>query len=109
MSVTFSIGNRVSTNLDDQWINISNQNAADLLVWLGLPVEHLVGELPARELAALCRRRLWPEPRNLDPEVPDQISNRFYCFGRPNGYLRQRTAELLHLAELAGDGLISWG
>ena len=78
-------------------------------VWLGLPVEHLVGELPARELAALCRRRLWPEPRNLDPEVPDQISNRFYCFGRPNGYLRQRTAELLHLAELAGDGLISWG
>src|SRR5262249_57708307 len=29
-------------------------------------------------------------------------------FGRPIGYLRQRTAELLRLAELAGDGLISW-
>jgi len=51
---------------------------------------------------------LWPEPRNVDPEVPAEFSGRFYSFGRPIGYLRQRTAELLHLAELAGDGLISW-
>jgi hypothetical protein len=48
-----------------QWINLSNQNAADFLAWLGLPTRDLVGELPGRELAALCRRRLWPEPGNL--------------------------------------------
>jgi hypothetical protein len=108
MSVTFSIGSRVGTNLDDQWINLANQNAADLLLWLGLPAEYLVGEVPARELAVRCRRRLWPEPRNVDPEIAPEFSGRFYSFGRPIGYLRQRTAELLHLAELAGDGVISW-
>jgi hypothetical protein len=37
------------------------------------------------------------------------VSDRFYSFGRPIGYLRQRTGELLYLAELAGDGVISWG
>jgi hypothetical protein len=108
MSVTFAIGNRVSTNLDDPWITLSNQNAADLLLWLGLPANYLVGEVLARELAARCRRRLWPEPRNMDGEVPPEFCSRFYSFGRPIGYLRQRAAELLHLAELAGDGVISW-
>ncbi len=81
----------------------------DVLLWLGIPVGYLVGELPSRELAALCRRRLWPEARNIDPAVPDEVYGRFYSFGRPIGYLRQRTAELLHLAELAGEGVISWG
>ena len=55
MTVTFAIGNRVSTNLDDQ--------------------------MSGRELAARCRRRLWPEPRNVDPEVPPEFSARFYSFG----------------------------
>ena len=104
MSVTFSIGSRSSTDLDDQWINLNNRNAADLLLWLGLPSEDLVGQMPAPELAVRCRRRLWPEPRNVDPEVPPEFSARFYSFGRPIGYLRQRTAELLYLAELGGDG-----
>ena len=109
MSVTFSIGDRVSTDLADEWINLSNQNAADLLAWLGIASEYLVGDMPARELAALCRRRLWPEPRNIDPEVPAVFSDRFYAFGRLIGYLRQRTADLLHLAEVAGEGVITWG
>ena len=109
MSVTFSIGERLSTDLEDSWINLANQNAADLLAWLGFPSDDLYGQIPARELAALCRRRLWPEARNADPEVPDVARGRFYRFGRPAGYLRQRTMELLHLAELAGDGVISWG
>ena len=102
MSVTFSIGNRVSTELDDAWINLCNQNAADLLRSLGLPADDLYGQLPASELAARCRRRLWPEPRNLDPALPDESADRYHRFGRPCGYLRQRTAELLRLAELAG-------
>lgn len=108
MSVTFSIGNRVSTD-GDAWINLANQNAADLLVWLGLPVDDLYGQISARELAVLCRRRLWLEPRNVDPEVADEVCGRLHRFGRPVGYLRQRTAELLCLAELAGDGVNSWG
>src|SRR5262249_40429784 len=109
MSVTFSIEERVSMDLEDSWINLANQNAADLLAWLGLPADELFGQIPARELAALCRRRLWPEARNADPEVPDVDRGRFYRFGRRAGYLRQRTMGLLHLAELADDGVISWG
>jgi hypothetical protein len=108
MSVTFSINHR-RTDDDEHWMDLANVNAARLLEWLGILVDHLVGEMPAREVAALCRRRLWPEPRNFDPATPDEVSGRMYCFGRPAGYLRQRTAELLELAELAGDGLISWG
>ena len=59
MSVTFSIGERASFDLD-RAMNLSNRNAADLLAWLGLATDDLYGQMPARELAARCRRRLWP-------------------------------------------------
>ena len=108
MSVTFSIGERASFDLDGA-MNLSNRNAADLLAWLGLPTEDLYGQMPARELAARCRRRLWPEARNLDPGLADEQEGRCFVFGRPAGYLRSRTEELLRLAESAIDGVISWG
>ena len=75
----------------------------------GAANEDLYGQMPARELAARCRRRLWPEARNLDPGLADEQEGRCFVFGRPAGYLRSRTEELLCLAESAGDGIVSWG
>jgi hypothetical protein len=106
MSVSFSIG--VCVTDDPPSINLANRNAADLLAWLGLPTEDLWGQMPARDLAARCRRRLWLEPRNFDEPLPAQVEGRLINFGRPAGYLRRRTEELLRLAELAGDDVISW-
>ncbi|MFP2933133.1 hypothetical protein ACLESO_49895 [Pyxidicoccus sp. 3LG] len=43
-----------------------------LLDWLGYTreaVPALYGNLPARDLAARCLRRLWPESRNADAAV----------------------------------------
>jgi hypothetical protein len=110
MSVTFSIGLRVAAHLDrpDRFLNLANRNAADLLAWLGLPSEDLCGSLPARDLAARCRRRLWPETRNVDAGLPEERIGRSVFLGRPAGYLRSRTEDLLRLAELAGDDVISW-
>ncbi len=112
------------------FINLSNTNAADLLSWLGLPVEP-GGEAPARDVAARCRRRLWPIQENHDPALPgsdtatstlgvveqDRTTRlvrgtsgpRVITFPRREGYLRQRTEQLLALAEDARDGLIRWG
>ena len=99
MSVTFSIGSRVTCDLQhpDRWLNLSNGNAAGLLVWLGLPTDDLYGSIPARELAARCRRRLWAEARNVDPRLPDEHAGRCHFLGRPEGYLRTRTEELLRI------------
>lgn len=89
MSVTFSIGVRVTD--DEPSLNLANRNAADLLAWLGLPTDDLFGQMPARELAARCRRRLWPEPRNFDEALPAQDEGWCVTFGRTAGYLRGRT------------------
>ncbi len=70
----------------------------DLLEWLGLGRPEF-GAMKGAELAPLCRRRLWPMPRNLDPAKG----------GRPRGTLRARTAQLLGVAEEAGDRPIMFG
>ncbi len=109
MSVTFSArGYRSAANDTEAWINLANANAADLLEWLGYPREPLYGSLDARELAARCRRRLWPEARNVDPALPSHVEGRFIFCGRRPAYLRERTAELLAIAERAGD-LVDFG
>lgn len=72
--------------------------ALDLLAWLGLGRPEF-GAIEARALAPLCRRRLWPLPRNLDPAKGE----------RPRGTLRARTAQLLAIAEEAGDRAITFG
>lgn len=63
--------------------------ALELLAWVGLPRESF-GAHDARDVAARCRRRLWPIPRNHDG----------------SGLLRHRTQMLLVLAEAAGDGWV---
>ncbi len=64
-------------------------DALDLLQWLGLERPEF-GAVRRSELAALCRRRLWPMPRNVDPAVPNR---------RPAGALRAATADMLAFVE----------
>lgn len=95
-------------------INISNVNARSVIAWLGLPDDDLCGAVPARELAARCRRRLWDEPRNHDPALPGGVEvgalgALLVDGGRPAGYLRRQVERLLALAERAGDRFVSWG
>jgi len=94
-------------------INLANANAADLFAWLGIPFDYN-GVIDAEELAVKCRRRLWNEDRNHDPEIPgyeDKTPGRcsvIYTGRRPD-YLRENTERMLKLAEYAGDNAISWG
>ncbi len=108
MSVTFYV-ERQGSNYEDEttFVNLANENAADLLEWLDLP-RRLWGNSEARELAARCRRRLWDVARNYDRERAPTVDGRFIHCGRRAGYLRERTAELLRLAERAGNGRIAW-
>jgi hypothetical protein len=93
-------------------INLCNTNALDLLAWIGLaPASY--GEAPAHDVAARCRRRLWDEARNHDPAVPAVVlpagrGARLIAVDRQAGYLRQRAADLLAVAERAGEGLVCW-
>jgi hypothetical protein len=110
MSITFSIAGQDS----DETINLSNANAWTLLEWIGIAPDH-GGTVPARELAALTRRRLWPEVRERNDEgvAPsvDKAPGRCTMIdcGRRPGYFQERAEQLLRLAEAAGDGAIAWG
>lgn len=101
-----------SCDVCDNEINLSNGNACNLLGWIGVtPADE--GTVPARELVALCRRRLWDEARNHDPALASSESAapgsaRVITCGRRPGYLRERTADLLRVAETAGDQFVSW-
>lgn len=113
MSVTFYVYGQDNEDLE---LNVSNSNARDLFSWLGYDEEaqgELHGELNARELAARCRRRLWPEARNHDAAVPSYVETgtggaTLISCGRPAGYLEDRTRQLLKLAEAVGDGPITF-
>lgn len=112
MSVTFSIeGARVDWQTGEGFINLANTNARELLRWLGLPngEGELSGDAPAAEIAARCRRRLWPEARNEDPGVPATREGRVIDCGRRPGYLPEKVALLLALCEGAGDRRLTWG
>ena len=115
MSVTFGVArvNGVRSTEDLPEINLCNDNASDLLRWLGLPDE-LLSEHPARDLAARCRRRMWPIQRNIDPprkEYADGGDGQALLIraGRREGYLRHQVERLLQVAQVAGEGMVSWG
>lgn len=71
-------------------LDVPRTEGLDLLDWLGLGRPDF-GAIPARELAPLCRRRLWAVGRN------DHAS------------LKVRTRELLMVAEEAGEGMVLFG
>lgn len=108
------MGVRVSTTFSKRGggrrfpsINLNSVNAAEVLRWLGVDPhsEHgLVGEIEAKELAALCRRRLWPEKRNETPaveggEVPNPGGCRFILGSRDANYHQEKALALLALSE----------
>lgn len=47
-------------------LELPREEALQLLEWLGLGRPEF-GAIEARLLLPLCRRRLWPEPRNAGP------------------------------------------
>jgi hypothetical protein len=110
MSITFGIAGRDS----DADINLSNANASALLEWIGIPPAP-GGEIPAKELGARVRRRLWPEHRERGDEglAASVLTEPGRCtlidYGRDAGYFQRRALQLLRLADVAGDGLIGWG
>jgi hypothetical protein len=113
MSVDFYIQCRGESTITH--LNMSNFNAAELLEWIGLIHEGLWegNPIPARKVAPLCRRRLWDTPRNWDPELPAKKEGRMHFCGRPAGYLREKTWQLLLICEHAiaksPDATIYWG
>lgn len=95
------------------YLNITNANAGDFFRWLGLEFSEC-GEIPARELAALLRRRLWPSNRQRgdhgrEGSVDARPNGLILIDGaREPGRLAQYAERLLALAEHAGDGTIIW-
>lgn len=105
MSITFQAeGERTDLDRPETYLNVNNVNGAELLWWLGLSGEPY-GEVSAADLAASCRRRLWPEARNADTgrpaEEPPEYHGRVHVGGRAPGYLPARAADLLKLCERA--------
>lgn len=76
-------------------MELTREDGLDLLEWLGLGRPEF-GAIETRELLPRCRRRLWPEPRNTDPEKHRLMGTRGDTRWdvRPAGTLRLHT-ELL--------------
>ena len=92
----------------DTYFELNERDCSDLLQWLWLEPDDF-GYLSAPDLAARCRRRTWPIPRNVDPAVLPKNpvpgrggAVREAVAGRPAGYLRSCVCALLLLAEKAG-------
>lgn len=94
-------------------LNLSNSNALELLQFLNVPKPTYGGEIPARDLEALCRRaiiRLNNIP-DLDEEIPTRIDGGIITPRRPAGYLKERTEQLLQVAcsRVSDNDKIFWG
>lgn len=83
---------------------LSERDARDLLKWLGEPGD-VWGVIQSKEMAARCRRRLWPEARNHDPALVGQErvvrGVKRAVPAREAGFLRTKTEEMLRLCERA--------
>ncbi len=90
-------------------VEMPREDALDLLEWLGLERPEF-GAIEARALAPLCRRRLWPMPRNLDAAVVAFDSRGCASERRSAGTLCRWTLRLLQLAEQGdGDSVVAFG
>lgn len=96
-------------------INLSNVNAQELFIWLGME-PNLWASDPVRAswLAPLCRRKLWGNvDRNVDRGDDGGWDGRICWGGRRPGYLTERTEQLLAFCEAAletdNEARIHWG
>lgn len=91
-------------------LNMNNRNAHDLLVYLGLDVSPTFdtgGHIDARQLVALCEKRLGME--YVEAELPPTQRGRVFEAGRPAEYLLNRCRDLLLIARMAGPGFkVAW-
>lgn len=120
MSITFTVeGERANYDevfdhgAEPNYLNLANQNAWDLLRFLGFELDEDLacsGVLLPGDLRTRCVRRLSDSPVNFSDDLaraqvdihPEDQCRQIRC-GRSAGYLRDRAAELLKLAERAGD------
>jgi hypothetical protein len=114
MSVTFHVQHEHPDLDGDNYLNLADANARDLLRWLGYDPGDLCGHLPAPALARRCQERLRLIVGNIDPARPPterRAANgcRVFYSGRPEGYLHDRCEQLLLLAEAAGEQEIIYG
>lgn len=87
-------------------VNMSNVNACDMLVYLGLEPTP-VGVVRADKLAELCRARL--AMPNLEPERPTTTVGNLTTCGRDADYLPRQARALLVVATLARScGWVAW-
>lgn len=105
--ITFLVAGDIeyAANQPHTFVALSTKDASDLLRWLSYDANDF-GCLDIPELRARCMRRLWPEPRNIDPAIPERrevgangVS--FVVVGRAAGFLRERTRDLLKLIDRA--------
>ncbi len=95
-----------------QEINLSNSNAMELMYWIGFPVVDYGGEILAKDLEVLCRRRLMVvSAKGVDPEIPQVVDANILFVGREPGYLTGRTHQLLEIAQarLSDSDMVAWG
>lgn len=122
MSVTFTIsGERanyeaVKGGAAPNFVNFANQNARELLEWLGFETdEDLYGILAPGDLVRRCERRLASTPDNVATDLPraERTIRReghatVIIAGASAGRKAERAQLLLDLARRAGDRMIEY-
>ena len=99
----------VRDGVKDDSVEMPREEALDLLDWLGLDRPEF-GAIEARELAPLCRRRLWPMPRNVDAAVTEIDRRGGTTERRAAGTLAWHTQRLLRLVEQgSAESIIAFG
>ena len=90
----------------DVLLDLPREEGLDLLEWLGLDRPEF-GRIAVRAIAPLCRRRLWPITRNVDP-ARVRVGTDGRSDLRPAGTLRSHTERLLTCLG-DRDGAIAFG
>ena len=117
MSVSFYPIRGIHPVGNDLDINVSNGNACDILVALGLSPREQGGELRIDEFINRCRNwlraNIGKPGREIEPSVDAEPGRAtFIDCGRREGYLNEKLHALAVMAERGreqGATLISWG
>src|SRR5687767_3724381 len=88
------------------FLEIDREVGLDFLDWLGLGRAEF-GAIEASALRPLCRRRLWPERRNLAPLVTSSSAG--IARIRESKTLRQLASQVVTVLEQSPDALVHFG